>query len=228
MDGSSREKVNFVDISHTEEELYLVDNEWIELLIHLCPIDFKGWSRDSAHYKIFQVIRSPVYFLLTLTVPVVDSGSMKQNWCRVLNSFHLISGPTFIAIISGQFYWTVPQIGIPLGGLVIGLGTILAAIVYCKSCFNNPPSFHQLFAYEGFIISIFWIYILAREVVSGLRTIGTYLNLSEFFLGLTVLSWGNCLGDLMSDLSMARQGFQRMALSACLGAPLLSKFISSS
>ena len=40
---------------------------------------------------------------------------------------------------------------------------------------------------------------------------------------MTILAWGNCLLDFISNLSIARKGFPKMAIAACLGAPLLCK-----
>jgi solute carrier family 24 (sodium/potassium/calcium exchanger), member 6 len=43
-------------------------------------------------------------------------------------------------------------------------------------------------------------------------------------LGLTVIAWSNSMGDLFTDLSVARQGFPKMAVIAAYGAPLFSTF----
>lgn len=39
---------------------------------------------------------------------------------------------------------------------------------------------------------------------------------------MTILAVGNCLLDFISNVSIARKGFPRMAISACLGSPLLA------
>jgi len=42
-------------------------------------------------------------------------------------------------------------------------------------------------------------------------------------MGLSFFAMGNSLGDLVTNTSIARMGFSKMALGACLGTPLLSK-----
>lgn len=38
------------------------------------------------------------------------------------------------------------------------------------------------------------------------------------------MAWSNSIGDLVADVSVARQGFAQMAASAAIGGPLFSQF----
>ncbi|XP_013925653.1 PREDICTED: sodium/potassium/calcium exchanger 6, mitochondrial-like [Thamnophis sirtalis] len=67
-----------------------------------------------------------------------------------------------------------------------------------------------------------WINAAATEVVNILQTLGIIFHLSNTVLGLTLLAWGNSIGDMFSDLTMARQGYPRMAFSACFGGIIFS------
>lgn len=40
--------------------------------------------------------------------------------------------------------------------------------------------------------------------------------------GITVLAWGNSIGDFVSNLTVAKQGFPQMAIGACFGGPALN------
>ncbi len=40
---------------------------------------------------------------------------------------------------------------------------------------------------------------------------------------MTILAWGNSIGDLVADLSVVKQGYPRMAISAAIGGPLFSR-----
>ncbi|XP_028342662.1 mitochondrial sodium/calcium exchanger protein-like, partial [Physeter macrocephalus] len=74
-----------------------------------------------------------------------------------------------------------------------------------------------LFAFLGFLTSALWINAAATEVVNILRSLGVVFRLSNTVLGLTLLAWGNSIGDVFSDFTLARQGYPRMAFSACFG-----------
>lgn len=41
-------------------------------------------------------------------------------------------------------------------------------------------------------------------------------------MGLTFLAWGNSIGDTVADVTLAKQGHARMAISACFGGPFFS------
>lgn len=52
---------------------------------------------------------------------------------------------------------------------------------------------------------------------------GVLLNVSNVIMGLTFLAWGNSIGDVVADYTLAKQGHPRMSLSACFAGPLFSK-----
>ena len=62
-------------------------------------------------------------------------------------------------------------------------------------------------------------------MVNILDAVRVIFNLSKFMIGLTIGAWGNSIGDFLSNLSMAKNGFPRMAISACFGGPVLSKCV---
>ena len=39
---------------------------------------------------------------------------------------------------------------------------------------------------------------------------------------MTVLSWGNCLGDMSADVAMTKKGFGEMAVTATIAGPIFN------
>ncbi|KAJ2782080.1 hypothetical protein H4R18_002500 [Coemansia javaensis] len=74
----------------------------------------------------------------------------------------------------------------------------------------------------GLAAALAWVTVVADEVVSLTQALGAVLGLSEEMLGLTVVGFGNSLGDLVTNLTLARMGYPLMALSACFGGPMLT------
>ncbi|KAM8886202.1 mitochondrial sodium/calcium exchanger protein [Spinachia spinachia] len=189
------------------------------LLSSLNPVDNRKWRRKSWGWRVFKVLKTPLEFLLLLCVPVVDPDKEDRNWRRPLNCFHLVTAPMVLVLAfqSGMYGNYMIQGQFPLWLLMLLLGLFLSAIVFCSTTNECPPRYHTLFAVLGFMVSAVLISAAASEVVSLLHMLGVALSLSNTVLGLTLLAWGNSIGDCFSDITIARQGYPRMAIAACFG-----------
>ncbi len=67
-----------------------------------------------------------------------------------------------------------------------------------------------------------WIYINCEIIVQILELIGIITGLPSSLLGLTVLSWGNSLGDVVASVTIAKKGFGEMALTGCIAGPVFN------
>lgn len=77
-------------------------------------------------------------------------------------------------------------------------------------------------SFFGFVLSLIWISFFATEIIAVIKAVAVVLELSDDILGSTVFALGNSIGDLVSNLTIARMGMPVMAFSACFGGPLLS------
>ncbi|NXC50368.1 NCLX protein, partial [Penelope pileata] len=185
----------------------------------LSPLDQRKWRRKPWYWRLFKVLKVPVELVLLLTVPVVDPDKDDLNWKRPLNCLHIITGPLLcvLTLKSGAYGLYQIQGIFPVWALVTLVGCVLAVIIFVTTHNEEPPKYHCVFAFLGFLASAMWINTAATELVNILRTLGIIFQLSNTVLGLTLLAWGNSIGDTFSNLTMARQGYPRMAFSACFG-----------
>ncbi|KAL2087146.1 hypothetical protein ACEWY4_018205 [Coilia grayii] len=185
----------------------------------LRPIDSRKWRRKAWTWRIIKLVKLPLEVLLLLTVPVVDPDKEDHNWNRPLNCLHLITGPLvcILTFNSGYYGFYLIEGEFPVWALVVLFGALLAVIVFCTTTNEQPPQYHFLFSLLGFVVSALWINTAASQVVSVLHMLGIVFSLSNTVLGLTLLAWGNSIGDFFSDITIARQGYPRMAISACFG-----------
>ncbi|OBA18941.1 hypothetical protein METBIDRAFT_79922 [Metschnikowia bicuspidata var. bicuspidata NRRL YB-4993] len=77
-------------------------------------------------------------------------------------------------------------------------------------------------SFVGFIASLLWISIFATEIVAILKAMAVIFAIQDDLLGATVFALGNSVGDLVSNLIIAKMGMPAMAFGACFGGPLLS------
>ena len=103
----------------------------------------------------------------------------------------------------------------------LGVLSILPSLyVYFLTHRSHPPSnglFVHFWLFFGFIMCVSWIYLLAGELVDCLRSVGTIFGIPPYYLGLTVLAWGNSIGDLFSNIAVAKKGLGEMAIAGCYG-----------
>lgn len=191
------------------------------------PVDSRKWRQKRWHWKILKVFKIPVEVLLLLTVPVVDPDKEDRNWQRPLNCLHVITSPILclFCLHSGTYATYVIQGVFPMWAPFLLFGIPLSLIIFFTTKNEEPPKYHCIFSFMGFITSALWISATATEVVNLLRTFGVIFRLSNTVLGLTLLAWGNSIGDFVSDLTLARQGYPRMAFSACFGGIIFNVLI---
>ncbi|XP_061674433.1 mitochondrial sodium/calcium exchanger protein isoform X2 [Syngnathoides biaculeatus] len=189
------------------------------LLSSVNPVDNRKWRRKNWKWRVLKVLKTPAEVALLLCIPVVDHDREDKNWRRPLNCLHLVTAPLACVFTfqSGIFGGFLIEGQFPLWLLTLLLGLFLCAIVFCSTTNESPPTYHPAFALLGFVVSAVLISAAASEVVSVLHMLGVVLSLSNTVLGLTLLAWGNSIGDCFSDITLARQGYPRMAISACFG-----------
>ncbi|KAF9564448.1 hypothetical protein EC968_004500 [Mortierella alpina] len=213
-----------------------------------------GWSDKKWHSKILAVASIPIVLVLTLTLPVVDLSeypsdestvvvpaesavsentpegiSIKEEdqerpyngWCQVAAMIQVVLAPVFItAVITTAANKGHMAILGALGG-----GLLVSILIFLFSTEETPPRFYEGLAFVGFLVAMTWIFLVANEVVGILQAYGMILGVSDAILGLTVFAMGNSLGDLVANVTIAKMGFPRMALSACFGGPLLNMLV---
>ena len=104
---------------------------------------------------------------------------------------------------------------VPVWALLLLVAVVLLVCNALCTDFQQPPEkgfYLVVLVLLGFVSSERWIAAVAQELVSLLNALGLMLNISPVILGLTILAWGNSLGDMVSDVSLARQGYPQMAI----------------
>ena len=80
-------------------------------------------------------------------------------------------------------------------------------------------------AFIGFIIAATWIDTIADLLVRLLTLLGVICRIPGSIMGITILAWGNSMGDLSANMTMARKGLANMAITACFAGPVFNILI---
>ncbi|CAI2353709.1 unnamed protein product [Caenorhabditis sp. 36 PRJEB53466] len=197
--------------------------DWVwDLLKHL-----KSWPsceefrEMNVLVKIVAIVKIVPMFFMKMTIP-----SNEMSWCKplfILQSFTSIQ----FALFSIQIISNVPFKGSPglwLYGLAFSV--ILALIgMYFLPLHKDQKYYKEAYSYLGFLMSIAWIYATSNEIVGVVTMIGVVTGLSMELLGLTIMAWSNCIGDIVADIAVVKQGFPKMAMAAAIGGPLFNLLI---
>ena len=74
-------------------------------------------------------------------------------------------------------------------------------------------------AIYGFAVAATWIDLVGAHLVRLLEFFGAVMRIPSIVMGLTVLAWGNSIGDLSINVAMARKGLANMGTTACFAGP---------
>lgn len=149
-----------------------------------------------------------------------------QYWNRWLTIMQLFLAPLLIVVVIYTQYMDPPETIQPLvRPILISLLVsviLLIPLLLTTTPTHRPKPYNTILSMAGFVVSIAWISSIASQVVAVLKALAVIMNMSHAIMGLTIFAVGNSLGDLVADITVAKLGYPIMALSACLGGPMLN------
>jgi Ca2+/Na+ antiporter len=177
------------------------------------------WWEYPFYQKIFAIFEFPLILLRDATIPTVDP----ELWSKPYAVIQPLFSPLLIIFSMGNWHSMVGSISTPLLGFLIGVP--IAFYVFLTTHHSKPPSggfYSVVWVLMAFTMCVVWIYIFAGELVSLLQTIGIISGIPPAVLGLTILAWGNSVGDLFANMAVAKQGLGEMAIAGCYGGPVFN------
>jgi len=173
---------------------------------------FLGWLQ--------YILEWPFSALRHLSIPAVFWSSQRRVLAAV--------SPAYVVLVCALgFGGSWGSVVAPLGSIPVYVWSYLAGaagtlLVVLGSSSDKLPKWHTLLLALSLLSTIAWFNILANECVAILETFGLIFNISSATLGMTVLAWGNCVGDLVADTALARTGKTKMAVAGIFGSMIFS------
>nr|CCA15347.1 Ca2 :Cation Antiporter (CaCA) Family putative [Albugo laibachii Nc14] len=236
---------NLISVSEKDEEEDSIDTELASIdddIQRMCPSPIteneteemtspskhlpltRGRLSEAFHF-INRYIWSPFQYSFTLirrlTIPLLD----EEVWDKKMT----LCCPFFAILVIGTSVFSIELKNPVFVGFSIIGGSIGSIYVHLTSSDQTPPRGRYAAPYLAlaFFMSVVWIMNIADEVVGILKTLGKALGVSQLVLGVSVLAWGNSVGDLISDVAIARDGFPSMAFAGCFAGPLFNLLVGT-
>lgn len=168
--------------------------------------------------SLCSLLEIPLAIPRRLTIPIVD----ERRWSKA----YAVGSACFAPILC-TFLWGSSDLVYPIFGTMVGATLGLLALIYTSK--DHPPQRFVLpWVIGGFLMSIMWFYIIANELVALLVALGLILKIKASLLGLTILAWGNSMGDLVSNVAIAMNGGNggvQVAMSGCYAGPMFNTLV---
>lgn len=193
-----------------------------------------GWTDEEAQNensgssfswsKLLTWLEFPLMLPRRLTIPIID----EERWSKFYAVGSVTLAPLLLAFLWNRVYngGQLSEDLIYIGSVVVGCFLGLGAFVTTKK--DNPPQKMLLpWVLGGFFMSIIWFYMVANELVALLVSLGLIFRVNSAILALTVLAWGNSMGDLMSNVALAMNGADgvQIAISGCYAGPMFNTLV---
>ncbi|KAM6567978.1 hypothetical protein CsatA_027106 [Cannabis sativa] len=205
---------------------YVDENENENDIVHPQNDEIKRGRILGVVKLTFKALMLPLDLPRRATIPVVT----EDQWSKPYAVVSVALAPILMAVLLNTQRENVDSRTELLTYMTSGLtGLVLGNLAYVTTNRDGPPK-QCLFPWlvSGFVMSVTWTYLVAEELVSLLLALGTVFGISPSILGLTVLAWGNSLGDLIANVAMALRGGPdgaQIAISGCYAGPLFNTVV---
>lgn len=200
-----------------------------------------SWAEKGCLGRAMYVYEAPFHLLRALTVPVTPSDShlsgreWNEGFERIRATLNIPFTASFLVfycirrVFEGDYLekltpWLSPSLlFLPLPLTVFVFTLPLCVPVWYLTATRMPKWLRNVYVIPAFIASVAWFDVFADEMVECIRTFGFILDLPPSILGVTVLAWGNQVGDFFANRNIAKQGYVKMAMSGCFGEPIFAR-----
>lgn len=197
-----------------------------EILVELTEIWNEIFSSEGElqlYERFLLLCELPFTILRKITIPIPCEGYYNRGFVALSVAVSPFWFTYYLLVQHDIELWTNSRL--PYFMTYLGVSILIGVLVlrFAPGGEGNMSLIAATpIAFYGFIMAATWIDFVADRLVSLLDFIGIVLHIPGSIMGLTVLAWGNSVGDLSANLTMARKGLANMAMTACFAGPVFN------
>eukprot|EP01040_Poterioochromonas_malhamensis_P004286 gene4285-4591_t len=198
--------------------------------------EWKTYSRLYQYYYLY--LEFPITILRDLTIPSLEEEEeslgeggeevKKLSWNQIYAILHPILDLLLLVYISTKFEGDEKWLGMSPLVFCFVIGGCMSLFIALTTKRSEAPSsfiFQCIWTIMAFVMCIVWISFFADELVVCLTALGNILEIPSGLLGITILAWGNGIGDYCTNLAIAKQGYGAMAIAGSNAGPIFNILI---
>jgi len=183
---------------------------------------FRVTKEEGYLNSLMKIISIPLNLLRDYTTPIGDQEGWDRNRASVVPMTIVFA----FLWLDGDMQTPGDKTAFLIGLLCMVPGAFLGVVIKMKTKVTQaPPLFLTISAFFCFVMAIWWIQFTSNCIMDLLQLFGFITSLPEALLALTIIAWGNCLGDMTADVAMTKRGFGEMAITGCVAGPIFNVLI---
>jgi hypothetical protein len=183
---------------------------------------FKQNREEGILDSLLKIISVPLDILRDYTTPIGEAA----QWDRQRASIVPMTIVFAFFYLAGMMETEDSQFGskyFSIGLICMIPGAIIGTIIKFKTKISEPPALLlTIYSVLCFLMAVMWIQYTSNVIMDLLQLLGFITKLPQALLALTIIAWGNELGDMTSDVAMTKRGFGEMAVTACVAGPVFN------
>lgn len=183
----------------------------------------KSFSSRSFPSQCFYLMELLPHLCIRLTLPPVDHPLLFKGQQYI----YPFTSVTFMVWAEGYLTQTFTLAGVEVAGWMLSLpfSLLLCVLVMMFSQHRYKPTPRGLFLALTTITGMVWLDVLVNIAIDVIAYIQLTTGASDLYLGMTLLGVGNSCIDLFVNYTLARKGFQTMAITGIFSGQMFNLLI---